>query len=677
MKRDHEFGVIGRPHPRIEGPEKVTGRAQYTSDVRLAQQLQGRILRAALPHARIVRIDTSAAEALAGVRAVLSSQNAPEIEWYGESRLFDREVRFAGEEVAAVAAETAEIAEDALRLIEVEYDPLPFATDFESGHRGKPTQYKRGDVEEALRRADVVIDEVYTTQTALHNCLEPHGCVAAWEGGELTLYESTQGVFAVREEVAQKLGLKEEQVRVISQHMGGGFGSKQIAWKHSVIAALLAKRAGRPVQIMLERDAENLAVGNRNATRQSVRLGAMQDGTLTAIDANIFLLSGAYDAEGESSDVAGMYQTLYRCANVRTLQVPVRTNTGPAVAFRAPGYAEGAFALESAMDQLARRLKLDPVELRLKNYSEDDQKERRPYTSHDSLRRCYERVAEVSGMRSYPRRPQGTKRRGIGFAASDWIAGTGEPPGFAWVRLEADGSAKVITGTQDIGTGSRTALCQIAAEELGLPLEKVSLSLGDTRSGLYSPTSSGSTTLATLGPAVRTAAAAAAENRHGEGARGPNPSYKTVRTCGAQFVEVEVDTETGEVEVLRVVAAHDCGRIVNPLMVDSQVLGGVTQGVGYALTEERVIDAASGMVLNANLEEYKVPTVGEVPRIDNATLSMPDTEANLIGAKGIGEPPLIPAAPAIANAIFDAVGARIRDLPITREKLLHALGEAR
>jgi xanthine dehydrogenase YagR molybdenum-binding subunit len=241
------------------------------------------------------------------------------------------------------------------------------------------------------------------------------------------------------------------------------------------------------------------------------------------------------------------------------------------------------------------------------------------------------------------------------------------------VRLEG-GRATVITGAQDIGTGTRTALCQIAAEELGIPMERVGIQIGDSARGPYGPTSHGSTTLATLGPAVRAAAAAAKQNRHGEGSRGPNPESKSVRTCGAQCAEVEVDMETGEVSVLRIAAAHDCGLVVNPLLLDSQVMGGVTQGMGYALLEERLVDGASGVVLNANLEEYKVPTVADVPEIRNVTLSMPDTEANTVGAKGIGEPPLIPAAPAIANAVFDATGLRIRDLPLTREKILGLLG---
>jgi xanthine dehydrogenase YagR molybdenum-binding subunit len=646
---------------RLEGAEKVSGRARYSCDMRLPGQLYARILRSTLPHARVVRIDSTAAEALGGVRAVLSSANSPDISWYEDSRLFDQTVRYIGDEVAAVAADSDELAEDAARLIRIEY--LPLAFDVIEGKAATPKVEERGNVLAGLREAEVVIDEVYTTQTALHNALEPHGCTAVWEGDELTLYESTQGIFAVRDEVAEKLGIAAEKVRVVTQHMGGGFGAKQVAWKHSVIAALLAKRTGRPVQLILDRTAENLASGNRNATRQHLRLGAKRDGTLTAIDAHIRLESGAYSVGGEDSDVTGTYMTLYRCANVRAEQVAMQTNAGPAVAFRAPGYAEANFALESAMDELARKLAMDPIALRLRNYTEVDQKEHKPFTSAQSLRRCIERVAAVS---DWPNR-----RRGVGFAAHDWAAGGGWPPAEVAVELQ-DGTAKVIVGVQDIGTGSRTALAQIAAEELGIAVEAIDMQLGDTKPGLYGPTSSGSTTLATIGPALREAARKAKKNGSGRAQRGENPADKSIRTCGAQVVEVEVDTATGEVTVRRVVAAHDCGRIINPLLQTSQVLGGVTQGLGYALSETRVVDSRLGEVLNANLEDYKVPTVADIPEIVNASESLPDEEANATGAKGCGEPPLIPTAAAIANAIYDAIGVRIRELPITRDKLVHS-----
>jgi len=731
-QQDAAFSVVGHGVPRVEGVEKVTGRARYSYDIRLPGQLYARVLRSPHAHARIVSIDTSRAEALPGVRAVLSVSNAPAIEWYEDSAIFDRTLRFVGDEVAAVAAESEAIADDALRLIAVEYEVLPFIMGLvaaqrpdapqlrEKGNVADEQQYSRGDIEAGMREAEVTLERTYTTQTALHNALEPHGCTASWEGQNLTLWSSTQSIFTVREQVAQAVGLKASQVRVIKQYMGGGFGAKQIAWKHDVIAALLSRDAGRPVQLMLDRNAENLAVGNRNATLQRVRIGARRDGTLTAIDADIALETGAYQTGGESADVQGMYQSIYRCPNVRTRQVGWYTNLGPTVAFRGPGYVEAAFALEQAMDELAWELGMEPIAIRLKNYAPTDQQKELPYTMPDGLRTCYARATAAFGWDNYRRPPQaGTKRRGIGMAAHNWMGGSGHPPGYAWVKINADGSADVVTGTQDIGTGTRTGLSQVAAEELGLPLDRVNLLLGDTANGPYSPVSSGSATQATIGPAIQAAAAEAKRQLldvaatilevsaddlsvrdgkiwvkglaeaattveevtgkiapHmllGQGARGANPSDKSIRAFGAQCAEIEVDTATGEITVLRVVSADDCGRIINPKTVESQVIGGVTQGVGYALMEERVVDGRTGIVLNANLEEYKVPTVGDIPAIEATKVDLADPAANPTGAKGIGESPLIPTAPAIANALFDALGVRIQELPLTRERVLAAL----
>ena len=731
--RDATFAVVGRAIPRVEGVEKVTGRARYSYDIRLPGQLYARVLRSPHPHARIVSIDTSRAEALPGVRAVLSANNAPPIEWYEENAaLFDRTLRFIGDEVAAVAAESEEIADDALRLIAVEYEPLPFVSDLgvaqrpdaptlhEGGNRSSEQHYSRGDVEVGLREADTVLERTYTTQTALHNALEPHGCTASWEGDTLTLWSSTQSIFTVRQQVAQAVCLGANRVRVIKQYMGGGFGAKQIAWKQDIIAALLSRDSGRPVQLMLDRTAENLVAGNRNATTQQVRIGARRDGTLTAIDADIALETGAYQTGGEASDVAGIYQTLYRCPNVRTKQSGWYTNLGPTVAFRAPGYVEAAFAIEQAIDELARELGLDPVAIRMKNYTPTDQSKELPYSMPDGLRVCYERATAAFGWDDYRRQPQGgTKRRGIGLAAHNWMGGAGQPPGYAWVKLNADGSADVVTGTQDIGTGTRTGLSQVAAEELGLPLARINLLLGDTATGPYAPVSSGSATQATIGPAIQAAAADAKRQlldvaatilevsaddltvRDGEiriagvaegattvaaitgkiaphmilgqGVRSANPTDRAIRSFGVQCAEVEVDTATGEVTVLRVVSADDCGRIINPKMVESQVVGGVTQGIGFALTEERVVDGRTGVVLNANLEEYKVPTVADIPAIEATQVDIPDPAANPTGARGIGESPLVATAPAIANALRDAIGVRIHELPLTRERVLAAL----
>jgi xanthine dehydrogenase YagR molybdenum-binding subunit len=367
-------------------------------------------------------------------------------------------------------------------------------------------------------------------------------------------------------------------------------------------------------------------------------------------------------------------------------------------------------------------LALDPLELRLRNYADNDQKKGKPYSSPTALRACYEQVTAAFGWSTYQRpAPTGAKRRGIGLAAHEW-GGGGNPPAYAWVKINGDGTADVITGAQDIGTGTRTGLLLVAAEELGLPVADVRVHLGDTAVGPYAPTSAGSATQPTVGPAVRAAAAdakrqlleAAAKLLEeddptqlqlrdgiiyanggtanqvsvkevtgrlaphmilGHGLRGANPKDVSIRTFGAQCVEVEVDMASGEITVLRVAAAHDCGRIINPTTVESQVIGGVTQGIGFALTEDRVIDPGSGIVLNANLEEYKVPTVADIPVITHAAVDLPDTRANPTGAKGIGEPPLIPTAPAIANAIFDATGIRLRQAPLSRRALLTALAE--
>lgn len=732
------FSTVGTAVRRLEAIEKVTGRAQYSSDVHLPRQAYAKVLRSPYPHAKIISIDVTKAEALPGVVAIIHKDTIDRIGWYDGSAVFDNPVRLIGDEVAAVAAISEEIAEDALRAIEVTYEELPFVTalegatspgaprarrdsDSEGNISGEVKRYSRGDPDAGLRQADIVIDDIYTTQAVLHNALEPHGCTASWSGDELTLWDSTQSIFTVRQDVAKALDMPEHKVRVIKHHMGGGFGAKQIAWKQDVIAALLAKKAGRPVQLMLDREAENLAAGNRPNSRQRVRLGATRDGKLTAIIADIEQANGAYQTGGEASNVSGIYQTLYKCDNVRTVQTPLYTNTGPAVAFRAPGHVEGAWALEQAMDDLALRLNMDPIELRLKNYSEADQADGdKPLTLPEGLRLAYDKVREAAGWQGRPETMKsGRIRKGVGFAAHDWGGGGGHPPGYAWIELNEDGTADVVTGTQDIGTGTRTGLAQVAAEALGLPLDDIAFHLGDTGVGPYSPVSSGSATQATIGPAIQAAAADIREQlldvaasameiakdrlsvRDGmvlvdgdasrgmsvqkvmqeiapntlraQGARTPNASDTSVRTFGAQIAEVEVDTETGEITVTRVVASHEFGRVVNPTLVESQIIGGITQGLGFALTEERVVDHRLGRVMNPNLEEYKVPTLADVPEMLNVPVDVPDLAANTTGAKGVGEPPLIPTAPAIANAVSNATGIRFHDAPITRERILEAM----
>jgi xanthine dehydrogenase YagR molybdenum-binding subunit len=730
-----EFNLVGKPVNRVDGRARVTGAARYTYDIQPPGLIHAGVLRSPHPHARIVRIDISEAEKLPGVRAILTKDNAPDIGWYaGASKLFDSVLRFVGEEVAAVAADDMDTVRDALKLIKVEYEVLPFVVDLEEARRPGAPQihpdgnvlkeddgqegelYTRGDLEKGFKSADVVVEATFRTPTALHNSFETHGAVATWEDDELRIWESTQYIFGVRSRVAGALKMPLSKVHVISEYMGGGFGSKGGTLKQTVIAALLARAAGRPVKLMLDRREENLGAGNRGETIQRLKLGAKKDGTLVALDLEVLYGTGAYGAW--SGPVAGPAKELYDCPNVRTHVVGVRTNLGTHAAFRAPGFVEGTFALESAVDELCEKLGMDSLKFRRKNHADKDPTSGQEYTSKHLLA-CYDKALELMGERESPNDNQSKTKRGVGMASQTWSGGGG-PPAHAVVRINPDGTIEVLCGTQDIGTGTKTALCQIAAEELGVPIDSVRFRLGDTQKGPYAPASWGSITVPSVGPAVRAAAEDAknqlleiasafmevpakrlaladgevtiegrAESRRsiqdilkeigdymimGKGFRGPNPS-NPLRTWGAQVAEVEVNTETGEVRLVRVAAVHDVGRVINPKGLSSQFYGGILQGMGFGLTEERVVDGRDGMVLNPNLQDYKIPSIADTPEMIVQGLDVPDTTANHVGSKGAGEPPIIPTPAAIANAVYDAVRVRVRELPITPRRLLEALAE--
>jgi CO/xanthine dehydrogenase Mo-binding subunit len=726
-----ELRFVGQKEARIDGAERVAGQAIFTSDIQLPGMLYGKILRSPHPHARIRKIETRRAEKLPGVWTVLSFRNIPKIPFHGgQTFIFDETLRYVGDEVACVIAEDEEICEDALKLIDVDYEILPFVIDPEEALKpgapkvqpdgnlfmGAPDIYERGSIELGFETADILVEDRFVTQTALHNCMETHGSVALWEDDHLIIWDSTQHIFGVRQEVARMLDLPFDKVRVIKKFMGGGFGSKNRAGKYTILAALGSGMTGRPVKVMLDRHEENLTAGNRPSSIQYLKIGAKQDGTLTAIYLKIISGAGAYTVWPAA--VGGPARQLYSCPNVKTEQYTVFTHTGPMSAFRGPGYAEGTFALESLMDELAKRLGMDPLDLRLKNYSDRDQVTARPY-SMKGLREAYERGARQIEWRKRHQESKDRKPRGFGMASQIW-GGSGGPPAYALVEINPDGTATVLSGTQDIGTGTKTALAQIAAEELGFLIEKISVEIGDTQMGPYAPISAGSMTLASVGPAVRMAAYDARQQLMevasqmleipsesltiqdgilqskvlsdpialekvlsklknfmiiGRGARSPNPEGVNVNTFGAQFAEVEVDTETGEVRVEKIVAVHESGRVINPLVISSQIEGGVLQGVGFGLMEKRVIDRVTGAVVNDDLENYKVPTHLDVPDITTEMVDRPDAQANNLGSKGVGEPPIIPTAPAIANAIADAIGVRMKDLPITKDRVLKAIVE--
>jgi xanthine dehydrogenase YagR molybdenum-binding subunit len=685
--------IVGRPAARLDGLERASGQAVYTADLHKPGMLHTAVLRSPHPRAKAT-VDLAPALGLPGVHAAIGPGDIPQL---------DAECNYQGQAVAAVCADTLAQARAAVRAIRCDFEVLEPLLDPDEAVRrgqllGEARVRARGDYERGLAEADVVVEAEYRTQVVLHNSMETHQAVVEWTGDEaVEVHISTQYIWGIRDAVAEGLGLPGDKVRVVCHFMGGGFGSKNSPDDYTFIAAELAKRTRRPVKCALTRREENTAAGNRNATIQRLTVGARSDGTLTALGGEFV---NAVGWGGWSSGTEGPMQMLYACPNVRTTTYGAKLNLPPMKAFRAPGFVEGTFGLEALLDELAAKLDLDPLELRRRNHTEHTP-EGGEYSGKNLLE-CYRR-AEPHWQRRHEVRARSTEtvKRGVGMASQIWYGGGG-PPSYAWVRVGADGRATVVTAMQDIGTGTRTAMAQIAAEELGIPLEHVTVSLGDSDRGPYAAISAGSSTTPSMGPAVRAAAADArrqideiAEQRGlagapvaevvdvledsqilGKGARGPNPTGMQVLTFGVQVAEVAVDVETGEVWVERIAAVHDVGRVINPLGASSQVEGGIIQGIGHTLSEERLHDPRSGRLLTTTLDAYKLPTIADVPEIVTELVDEPDRHLTNLGSKGLGEPPIIPVAAAIANAIRDATGADVRQLPITREEMLRALREA-
>jgi CO/xanthine dehydrogenase Mo-binding subunit len=718
--------VVGQRVERMDALEKVTGDARYTADMQLPGMLYAALLRLSIPRGRVTTLDLSPALALDGVRGAIALEDVQGVTIDG-LQVFEREVRYANQPIAAICADSLEIAERARDAIVCHVEPdrhvltaddavapdAPRVRQHGNLPRNTPRTLSRGDIDAGLRGADVTITREYRTPVALHTALEPHGAVADWAGGTLTVWESTQGIFLTRSDLADAFDLKLSKVRVIKNYMGGGFGAKNGASHATYAAAALSRKLGRPVRCVLDREGEQSDAGNRPRTIQRVTLGAKRDGTLTAIKLEATVALGA---AGWLGGPGRIYHELYKCPNVHTVETFAYVNTSPMASFRAPGHTEGAFGLECAMDALARELDLDPLELRKKNYADHDQGKSRPY-SFKALDDCYTQGAQRFGWkkaRSARRDRTGRLRRGVGMASVTWGAGGG-PPAYATVRINPDGTIEVLTGAQDLGTGARTVFAQIAAEVLGARIDDVRTILGDTERLPFASNSWGSITTASVGPAVRVAAEEARDalfdaaagmlgtepsdlESHdseihakstdqcllfsdvceklgdvmiiGQGSRGPNPDKTAIAAFAAQFAEVEVDVETGNVRVLRIVAAQDSGRIINPTLAESQLEGGIIQGLGYALFEERVLDERLGVPLNPTMHDYKVPTIGDVPVIDAFFVDSADPVANHIGAKGLAEPPIIGIAPAIANAVADALGVDVTEIPLTPWRVL-------
>jgi CO/xanthine dehydrogenase Mo-binding subunit len=472
---------VGRDAPRIDGPQRARGEARYTADIELPGMLHAAMLRSPHARARLARIDLEPARRATGVRGVVGP--------------LTEEASYHGQAIAAVAAETLGQARAALALIEVDWEPLePLLDPDEAVRRGELVEERtkeRGDLERGFAEADLVVEAEYRTQTVLHNSMETHVAVCEWEAGDrLTVYISTQYIWGVRESIAEHYELPHDHVRVVCRFMGGGFGAKNGPGDYTYVAADLARETGRPVKCMLTRREENLDSGNRNATIQRLRVGARSDGTLTALEGEFVNSTGA---SGWLSSTGGPMELLYACDNVRIAERGAKLNTSPMKAFRAPGFVEGTFGLECLMDELAAKLDVDPLELRRRNHSDHDAVDGRPFSSKN-LMDCYERADAHWARREAVRaRSDETVKRGVGMASQIWYGGGG-PPSYAWVRVGSDARVTVVTAMQDIGTGSGTAMAQIAAEELGLPVDHVEVSLGDTSRGPYATISAGSST---------------------------------------------------------------------------------------------------------------------------------------------------------------------------------------
>jgi CO/xanthine dehydrogenase Mo-binding subunit len=731
---EKEFTVVGKKISRIDAYERVTGQAQYTGDIQLPNMLYARLLRSPHPHAKIVSIDTSKAEKLPGVKAVIHHKNA-EVPWSSGGHthrryIFNNPVRFVGDAVAAVAATDRHIAEEALGLIEVKYEKLPHLLEpaaalkpdapqaFPNGNLsvGKgnfsaPIAEEWGDLEKGFKEADKVFEDTYITKHVNNAQLEPRVSVAKWDGGKLTVWASTQGVSNARTDIAKDLGLPLSRVRVVCKYMGAGFGNKNQAQDYDLMAAVLARGTGQPVKVEFTREDDFIGMHGRWASEQHYKIGVKQDGTITAVELNAVTNVGAY--RKQSGNLSGT--DFYQIPNFKKVIKPVHTNTVVGANYRAPAYPQSVFGFASFLDQIAYELGVNPLEMFQKNRIRL-YKSKIPFTSN-FLEECIVEGAKRIAWNDKWHKPGaagGPVKHGIGMALGGYPFRPGL--GAATIRVNPDGTAHVLVGVTDIGTGAKTTMAIIAAEALGIPLNQIDVTNGDTDVTPYSVGESGSRTTAFTGPAVIAAAedvrkqifnVAAAElkaqaeeldlkdgnvfvksdpsqklplskalARSGEliGRATTNPTFKDVegKSFAAHFAEVEVDTWTGHVKITRYVAAHDCGTIINRLPAESQIKGGVVQGIGMAFTEEFLTDKPTAIPLNPNYRDAKVPTHLEVPEVEVIFIERYDPYGPF-GGKVVGEPPITPAVATIANAIFNATGKRFKELPITPDKILRAV----
>ena len=732
--------VIGEPITRVDGRAKVTGAAKYSAEFPIPQLAYAVMVTSTVPNGRITQMQTTAARQSEGVLAVMTPANAQKLPQGGKaavhppagrvlSLLQDDVVYYNNQPIAVVVAESLNQAIYAASLVKVRYQTQPAKLNFEAGfaaahpggHGKDPADVDAGHLAAGIAAGEEKVDEIYTTPIQNHNPMEPHATIAEWHGEQLILHDSTQYITGVKQTVARALGLPDDNVRVLCPFTGGGFGCKGSTWSHVVLAAMAAKMVNRPVKLVLERPQMFGPVGARPQTHQHIVLAAKRDGSLTAIQHDVYSHTSMFEDFTEPSSNAT--RMLYACPAIETSQKLVPLSLGTPTFQRAPGESTGTFALEIAMDELACKLNMDPVQLRLKNYAEKDPTSSNPFSSKN-LRQCYAQGTARFGWAKRDPQPRSTKRGreliGWGMATATYSANRSAAS--VLVQFEPGGRVTVETGSQDLGTGTYTIMAQVAAATLNLPIEMVDARLGDSTYP-KSPVSGGSQSAASVTPAVQAAAKqaqlkllTASSGDTGSPLHGIDPgqldfkngriirkgqphsgetlaaflerngnkplgavssaepdqdaSQYSTHSWGAVFAEVGVDESLGMARVHRVTGVYDIGVLLNEKTGKSQLIGGIVWAVGFALHEESHADTRNGRFVNNNLAEYHVPTNADIGEIDVSVIGIPDTKFQPLGARGIGEIGITGASAAIANAIYHATGKRIRNAPITPDLLM-------
>jgi xanthine dehydrogenase YagR molybdenum-binding subunit len=729
------------PIDRVDGKAKVTGAAKYSAEYALPGLLYGVLVGSTIAKGSIASIDTKNAEKAPGVTAVLTYQNAPKVPgytggnnqagsptWGGGLKIFASEkIYYYSQPVALVMADTFERATQAAALIKVQYNKQEHRTDLSSNipataapKNARLAEYKRGEGD-TYKSAPVVVEAEYIMPIEVHLPMELHSTIAVWDAPDkVTVYDKTQGVKSTQRSVMQAFGLKEENVKVISQFVGGGFGSALRTWPHVIATVMGALKTGKPVKLVLHREQMFTQVGYRPHTIQKIGLGATKDGKLTGITHDAWSQTSSYEEFTEGT--VNMSKFMYACPNVVTRYKIAPLDLSTPTWMRGPGEATGSFALESAIDELAYALDLDPLELRLRNYAETDPERNRPFSSK-FLKECYQLGADSIGWWKRDRKPRSMQENGwlVGYGMSSGVFGAFRGNATVLARLMADGSLIVQSAVADSGPGTATTMTQIASNVMGLPTSKVTFLLGDS-SLPPGPTQGGSTTTSTLGSAVHEACvalqqkmadAAIKEGGLFAGAKkedvvfkdgnvtlpdgskkisysdflrqsnlpsievtqesrggGPQSQQYSMYSFSVHFTKVHVHPATGVVRVKQVTTVADAGKIVSEKTAASQMIGGVVGGIGMALTEEAVIDHRFGRIINNNFADYHVPVHADCPHIEALFVNKPDPIINPMGSKGMGEIALIGFAASVANAVYHATGKRVRELPITPDKVI-------